>query len=243
MRFEGSHVVVTGGTRGIGAAVSLAFLGEGAHVHATYRGDDAAAERLRTEAGDAAERLHLARVDVTDAAAVERFWDELEETPVSVLVNNAGIRRDALLPLLTEEDWGAVLETNLSGSYRMAKHGVRNMLRQRYGRVVFVTSPAAKVGFEGQGNYAASKAGQVGLARAMCKEVAKKKITVNCVSPGFIETDLIADLPAETAKAYRASVPMRRFGKPEEVASAVLYLASSEAAYINGATLEVTGGL
>lgn len=243
MRFADSHVVVTGGTRGIGAAVSLAFLAEGAVVHATYRGDEAAAERLRAAAGAAAERLHLARVDVTDAAAVERFWTELEETPVSVLVNNAGIRRDALLPLMSEEQWGDVLETNLSGSYRMAKHAVKNMLRQRYGRVVFVTSPAAKVGFEGQGNYAASKAGQVGLARAMCKEVAKKKITVNCVSPGFIETDLIADLPEETAKAYRASVPVRRFGKPEEVASAVLYLASPEAAYVNGATLEVTGGL
>ena len=243
MRFEGSHVVVTGGTRGIGAAVTLAFLGEGAHVHATYRGDEAAAERLRGEAGDASERLFTHKVDVTDAEAVAAFWAGLEETPVSVLVNNAGIRRDALLPLMGEEDWSAVLETNLSGSYRMAHHAVKNMLGQRYGRIVFVTSPAAKVGFEGQGNYAASKAGQVGLARAMCKEVARKKITVNCVSPGFIETDLIADLPDETAKGYRSSVPMRRFGKPEEVASAVLYLASPEASYINGATLEVTGGL
>ena len=242
MRFEDQHVVVTGGTRGIGAAITRAFLAEGASVHGTYRGDEAAAERLREEAGPAAERLHLDRVDVTDPGAVAGYWESLEETPISVLVNNAGIRRDALLATLSEEDWGAVLETNLSGGYRMAKHAVLNMLRSRYGRIVFVTSPAARVGFEGQGNYAASKAGQVGLARALCKEVARKKITVNCVSPGFIETELIADLPEKTAEAYRASVPMRRFGTPVEVASAVLYLASPEAAYVNGATLEVTGG-
>ena len=110
-------------------------------------------------------------------------------------------------------------------------------------QIVFVTSPAGKAGFEGQGNYAASKAGQVGLARALCKEVAKRGITVNCVSPGFIETDLIADLPPELTKGYKSSVPMRRFGKPAEVASAVLYLASEEASYVTGSTLEVTGGL
>lgn len=243
LSFDGDHVVVSGGTRGIGAAVTRAFLAAGAHVHATYRGDDAAAQRLREDLGPLGERLHATRLDVTDAAAVEAFWTALADVPVKVLVNNAGIRRDALLPLLSEEDWAAVLDTNLSGGYRMSKHAVRNMLSQRYGRIVFVTSPAGRVGFEGQGNYSASKAGQIGLARALCKEVAKKRITVNCVSPGFIETDLIADLPDEQAKAYKASVPMRRFGQPDEVASAVLFLASPAASYVNGATLEVTGGL
>lgn len=243
MRFQEQHVVVTGGTRGIGRAVSEAFLAEGAHVHATYRSDEAAAEAMRAEAGDAAERLRLARVDLCDAAAVEGFWADVADTPVSVLVNNAGIRRDGVLAMLSEEDWSDVLETNLTGGYRMAKGAVRNMLPRRYGRVVFVTSPAGKVGFEGQGNYAASKAGQVGLARALCKEVARRGITVNCVSPGFIATDLIADLPDELAKRYRSSVPMRRFGEPREVASAVLYLASEEAGYVTGSTLEVTGGL
>jgi len=243
MRFSERQVVVSGGTRGIGAAITRAFLAEGAVVHATYRSDAGAAEALRASLGEAAERLHLAAVDVADAGAVEAFWHALDQTPVAVLVNNAGIRRDALLPLLSEADWSAVLETNLGGGYRMAKHAVRNMLRERYGRVVFVTSPAGRVGFEGQGNYAASKAGQVGLARALCKEVARKGITVNCVSPGFVATELLADLDEATAKAYRASVPMRRFGTPDEVASAVLYLASPEASYVNGATLEVTGGL
>lgn len=252
MRFEGQHVVVTGGTRGLGAAATRAFLAEGAVVHATYRSNDAAAEALRGSlagdlggelGGELPERLLLARFDVADHDACALFWDGLGETPVSVLVCNSGIRRDALLPLMKPEDWQSVIDTNLTGSFHMAKFGVQNMLRQRYGRIVFVTSPAGRFGFEGQTNYAASKAGQVGLARALCKEVARRGITVNCVSPGFVDTELLADLPDEQAQAYRRSVPMRRFGKPEEVASAVLYLASPEAGYVTGATLEVTGGL
>ena len=243
MRFEDQHVVGTGGTRGIGRAITEAFLAEGATVHATYRSGDEAAEALRAEAGDAAERLVLAKVDLGDPAAVADLWARLEDTPVTSLVNNAGIRRDGILATMSEEDWGAVIDTNLTGGYRMAKEAVKNMLPRRYGRIVFVTSPAGRVGFEGQGNYAASKAGQVGLARALCKEVAKRKITVNCVSPGFIETELIADLPEDLARSYKASVPMRRFGTPAEVASAVLYLASPEAAYVTGSVLEVTGGI
>lgn len=243
MRFTDQHVIVTGGTRGIGRAITEAFLAEGATVHATYRSGDEAAEDMRRAAGDAAERLVLARVDLGDPAAVATFWEGLAETQVSVLVNNAGIRRDGLLATMSEEDWGAVLDTNLSGGYRMAKAAVLNMMPQRYGRIVFITSPAGRFGFNGQGNYAASKAGQVGLARALCKEVAKRKITVNCVSPGFIATELISDLPEDLARSYKTSVPMRRFGEPAEVASAVLYLSSAEAAYITGSTLEVTGGL
>jgi 3-oxoacyl-[acyl-carrier protein] reductase len=243
MNFQQQHVVVTGGTRGIGRAICEAFLAQGANVHATYRGNDQAAEALRADAGEAAERLHLSRVDLADSSAVTGFWEALAETPVSVLVNNAGIRRDGVLAMMSEQDWGDVIETNLTGGYRMAKQAVQNMMRQRYGRIVFVTSPAGRVGFEGQGNYAASKAGQVGLARALCKEVAKRGITVNCVSPGFIATDLIADLPEALAKSYKASVPMRRFGEPREVAQAVRWLCSDEAGYITGSVLEVTGGL
>lgn len=243
MKFNQQHVIVTGGTRGIGRAIAESFLAQGATVHATYRGNEQAASELREAVGDAGERLHLARVDLADPAAVTGYWEGLADTPISVLVNNAGIRRDAVLAMMSEQDWSDVIETNLTGGYRMAKEAVRNMMRQRYGRIVFVTSPAGRVGFEGQGNYAASKAGQVGLARALCKEVAKRGITVNCVSPGFIATELIADLPEDLAKAYKASVPMRRFGKPEEVAQAVTWLSSDEAAYITGSVLEVTGGL
>lgn len=243
MRFEDQHVVVTGGTRGLGRAIAQAFLAEGAVVHATYRSNEESAAAFREGVGEAAERLHLARFDVADHDACESFWSELEDTPISVLVNNAGLRRDAVLALMSPEDWKAVLDTNLSGGYHMSKFAVRNMLTERYGRILFVTSPAGRFGFEGQGNYGASKAGQIGLACSLCKEVAKRGITVNCVSPGFVATELLDDLPEKAVAAYKASVPMRRFGEPEEVASAVLYLASREAGYITGAVLEVTGGL
>jgi 3-oxoacyl-[acyl-carrier protein] reductase len=247
MRFENQHVVVTGGTRGLGRAMSLAFLAEGAVVHATYRSDTASADALRAEAGavspDGAERLVTHAVDVTDDAAVAAFWEGLGEQPVSVLVNNAGIRKDSILATMKPEDWEAVIATNLSGGYRMSRHAVLNMMGQRYGRIVFVTSPAGRQGFEGQTNYGASKAGQQGLMRSLCKEVAKRGITVNCVSPGFVATELLDDLPEDLVKQYKKDVPMRRFGKPEEVASAVCYLASPEASYVTGTTLEVTGGL
>jgi len=242
-RFQDQHVIITGGTRGIGRAIALAFLAEGARVHATYQGNDAAAEALREAAGAAAEHVSLSRFDVGDHDACKGFWDGLGETKVSVLINNSGIRRDGILATMAPENWDSVLRTNLSGGAFMSKFAVQNMMRQRYGRILFVTSPAGKQGFEGQGNYCASKAGQVGLMRALSKEVAKRKITVNAVSPGFIGTDLIDDLTPEQVKEYTQSVPMRRFGEPSEVASAVLYLSSAEASYITGSTLEVTGGL
>ncbi|MEM9803358.1 MAG: 3-oxoacyl-ACP reductase FabG [Planctomycetota bacterium] len=243
MRFEDQHVIVTGGTRGIGRAVSLAFLREGAVVHATYRGDEAAAEELVEAAGDARERVRLARFDVADHDAVRAFWEGLDDAAVDVLIANSGIRRDSLLATMSPEDWSAVIDTNLTGAYTMSKFAVQNMMRQRYGRIVFTTSPAGRFGFEGQGNYSASKAGQVGLMRSLCKEVAKRKITVNCVSPGFIATDLIDDLPEDLVASYKKSVPARRFGTTDEVAAAVLFLASREASYVTGATLDVTGGL
>lgn len=246
MRFEGQTVVVTGGTRGIGRALTLAFLDEGAAVHATYRSGDEAAESLREACGERAERLSLHRFDVADYVAVESFWSALDERVpegVQVLLNNAGLRRDAVAAMMRPEDWRAVLDTNLTGGFHMAKFAVLSMMRRRYGRIVFVTSPAGRFGFEGQANYAASKAGQVGLMRSLSKEVAKRGITVNCLSPGFVETELLADLPPERAAAYRASVPMGRFGTPEEVADAALFLASRDSAYVTGTTLEVAGGL
>lgn len=244
--FSGQTAVVTGGTRGLGRAISEALLDAGAAVHATYRGNDQAAEAFRAELGERAERLALHRFDVADHGAVEAFWQDLEERApdgVQVLVNNAGIRRDGVLAMLSPENWSAVIETNLTSGFSMSKFAVLNMMRRRYGRIVFVTSPAGRFGFEGQGNYSASKAGQVGLARSLSKEVARRGITVNCVSPGFVETELLEDLPEEQLAAYRSQVPLRRFGAPAEVASATLFLASREAAYVTGSTLEVSGGL
>jgi 3-oxoacyl-[acyl-carrier protein] reductase len=244
--FEGQTAVVTGGTRGLGRAISLAFLASGALVRVVDRDIDAAAAALADAASPFGGRLVLDKLDVSDAEAVEAYWQRLErECPggVQVLVNNAGIRRDQLLAAMKLEDWSAVIAANLTSGFLMSRQAVLCMLPRRYGRILFITSPAASRGFEGQANYAASKAGQVGMMRSLAREVARKGITVNCIAPGFVETELLAGLTAEALEKHKASVPMRRFGKPEEIAWAVTALAAREASYVTGATLEVAGGL
>ncbi len=243
--FEGQTVIVTGGTRSIGAAIAKNFLREGAHVIATYVGNDQAAEKFVEEQKEYEGKLHVEKFDVADYEAVEAFFKIFPEKygKLHVLVNNSGIRRDAVLAMMTKENWNRVLDVNLTGTYTMCKFAVLLMMTERYGRIINVTSPSGRFGFEGQANYAASKAGMVAMSRSLSKEVAKRKITVNCVSPGFIGTDLLSDLPEDLVKEYKESVPMRRFGTPNEVAYAVQFLASREASYITGATLEVTGGL
>lgn len=241
-KFAGQRVIVTGGTRGIGAAITGAFLAEGAHVTATFTSNVAAAERLRAEHGEAGARLELASFDVADYGAVERFFGALPAAP-DVVVNNAGIRKDAIVGMLPRDDWRRVLEVNLDGTYHMSKHAVMAMSRRRYGRIINIVSPSAHLGFAGQASYAASKAGQIAMAKVLSREVAKRNITVNCVSPGFIDTELLADLGPEQKAAFLDLVPMKRFGTGAEVAHAVLFLASREASYITGATLEVTGGI
>ena len=242
--FGGQTVIVTGGTRGIGAAVSRAFYDAGAQVLAIYGGNHQRAEAFVTDFTDR-ERMAAHCVDVSDYAAVESFFRELEGTDGSlqVLVNNAGIRRDAVVGMLPLQDWQAVLDTNLGGTYAMSKFAVQAMMTNRYGRIINMTSPSGRMGFAGQANYAASKAGQVAFAKSLAKEVAKRKITVNCVSPGFVDTEFIGELSPEQLKAYRNSVPMKRFAQPQEIAQAVLFLASEEAAYITGTVLEISGGL
>lgn len=244
-KFQNKVVLVTGGTRGIGAAIVRAFLREGATVVATYRGNDGVAGAFRESVGDARDRLHLKTVNVAEAAATEALFSWIDETfpTLDVLVNNAGIRRDAVVGMMSEGDWDEVLATNLKGTYLASKGAVQRMSRQRRGRIITITSPSGEMGFAGQGNYAASKAGQVGLMRSLSKEVARRNLTVNCVSPGFIDTDLIKDLKDDIREQYKNQVPMARFGTPEEVSHAVLFLASDEAAYITGTTLAVTGGL
>lgn len=245
-QFNGKNVIVTGGTRGIGRSITAAFLAAGANVTATYAGNVTAAEEFRASLPEEQqERLNLARFDVANPAAVEAFYENYRNTygELHTLVNNAGIRRDQIVGMMPYEDWNAVIQTNLSSVFLMSKFAVQMMSRKRFGRIICITSPSGKMGFEGQANYSAAKAGMVGLTRALSKEVAKRKITVNCVSPGFIDTDFISALPEEQLDGYRKSVPANRFGTPEEVASAVLFLASEESAYITGAVLEVTGGL
>ncbi len=245
--FSGRTVIVTGGTRGIGAAVTRAFIDAGARVAATYAGNDAAAAEFADSIDNANAQLWAVKFDVADYQAVEAFFKMYDERwgadGLDMLVNNAGIRLDSVVGMMSADDWRRVLDVNLNGSFNMAKLAVHRMMRNRYGRIISITSPSGALGFEGQANYAASKAGQVALTKSLAKEVAKRGITVNCVSPGFIDTELIADLPPDQLKEYRKQVPMKRFGRPQEVADAVLFLASERASYITGTVLNVTGGL
>ena len=243
--FNRQHVLVTGATRGIGRAITEKFLAYGASVTGLYAGNEEGAKECAKANSEYSDKLTLYRCNVADENEVEELYKKLEQQGIipDVLINSAGIRRDAILAMMQPEDWRSVIDINLTGSYLMSKGAVLLMMQKKYGRIINITSPVSYLGFVGQANYAASKAGQVAMTKSLAKEVARKKITVNCVSPGFIATDFIADLSAEQLKEYKKLVPMRRFGSVDEVAQAVLFLASKESAYITGTVLEVTGGL
>ncbi len=247
--FKGKKAVISGATRGIGKAIARAFLDAGATVLGVYGTNHEAAESFTSEWEASSsfqnDRLLLFPCDVSDESSVLDFYAKIEQQfdTIDILVNNAGIRRDAVLAMMQSDDWQRVIDINLTGSFNMSKQAVLLMMKQKYGRIINITSPMAHMGFAGQANYAASKAGQIGMMRSLAKETAKRGITVNCISPGFIDTELLADLSPEQLAKYKKMVPIKRFGKPEEVAAAVLFLASEEASYISGAVLEVTGGL
>lgn len=226
-------VLVTGGNRGIGRAIADAFLAQGDLVAVT------------TRSGGAPEGALDVRCDVTDPAAVDAAFTEVEAAhgPVEILVANAGITADTLLLRMSEEDWSSVLETNLTGTFRLTKRAAKGMLRQRKGRVILISSVVGLLGSAGQVNYAASKAGLVGLARSLARELGSRSITANVVAPGFVETDMTAVLTDEQRDAIRAQVPLGRYATPDEVASAVTWLASDGAAYVTGAVIPVDGGL
>jgi len=243
--FQNQVVMVSGATRGIGRAIARRFLEEGASLIGLYAGNEVAAQSFRTENALLSDRIDLRQCNVSDPHEVAALFEDIEQRyqSLDILINNAGIRRDAVLAMMSYGQWQEVIETNLTGTYLLAKHAIPLMLRNKFGRIINITSPVAHLGFAGQANYAASKAGQVALTKSLAKEVARKKITVNCVSPGFISTDFLDGLPPQLLDEYKKMVPMRRFGSPEEVAHAVLFLAGSEAAYISGTVLEVSGGL
>lgn len=243
--FSGKTAVISGATRGIGGAITHNFLEAGARVIGLYAGNTEAAALFREEHSRFAPQLELVQCDVASESQVASLFAMIEEKyeSIEILVNNAGIRRDAVLALMTVNQWQQVIDTNLTGTYLMAKQAVLLMMKNKYGRIINITSPVAHLGFPGQANYAASKAGQIALTKTLAKEVAKKKITVNCVSPGFIATDFINTLDQDLLVEYKKMVPMKRFGTAQEVADAVLFLASSRATYITGAVLDVNGGL
>ena len=230
---SGRVVLITGGNRGIGLATARRFAAGGDTVIVTSR------------SGEAPDGLVAIKCDVTDPAAVETTFAAIEKEhgPVEVLVSNAGITKDGLIVRMSEESFSSVIDANLTGSWRVAKRAAASMLRQRKGRIVFISSVGAYFGVPGQANYAASKAGLIGLARSMAKELASRSITVNVVAPGGVDTDMTAMLTDAQRQAMVANVPLGRLATPEEVAAAVHFLASQEASYITGAILPVDGGL
>jgi len=234
--------LVTGATRGIGAAIAAELAARGLRVFGTATTDEGAARITQALGGQGGVGVKL---DVTDGAAVDALVDSLvkQHGGLHVLVNNAGITRDTLAMRMKDEDWDAVLDTNLKAVFRVSRAVVRPMMKQRFGRIISITSVVGASGNPGQANYAAAKAGVAGMTRALARELGSRGITVNCVAPGFIETDMTAALPEEQQKALNAQIPLGHMGKPQDIAHAVAYLASREAGYVTGQELHVNGGM
>jgi len=239
----GRVVLVTGGSRGIGRACAQWFLANGDRVAVTSR--TGAVEGTEEDGTPSTERLLALACDVCDPADVEAAFTTIEDRfgPVEVLVANAGITHDTLLLRMNEEAWSEVIDTNLTAAYRVTKRALGKMVRLRQGRVILVSSVGAFIGATGQANYAASKAGLVGLARALAREVASRSITVNVIAPGLVETNMLAGLGETNIQSYLARVPLGRLAQPEEIAGVVGFLASADAGYVTGAVLPVDGGL
>ncbi|MCM3696473.1 3-oxoacyl-ACP reductase FabG [Microbacterium oleivorans] len=226
-------VLVTGGNRGIGRAIAERFVSEGYTVAVTAR------------SGEGPEGTLTVRADVTDAASLDAAYTEVEQQlgPVGVVVANAGITKDTLLLRMTEDDFDTVVSTNLGGAFRVVKRAAKGMLRAKWGRVILISSVVGLYGSAGQINYSSSKSALVGFARSLTRELGSRGITANVVAPGFIETDMTAALPEDTQAEYKKNIPAARFGAADEVAAAVVWLASEDAAYISGAVIPVDGGL
>jgi 3-oxoacyl-[acyl-carrier protein] reductase len=241
--YQGQVALVTGASRGIGAAIALELARKGLTVIGTAT-SDAGAAAIR-EALAAYPGCDGRTLDVTQDGAGEALVDSIvkECGGVQVLVNNAGITRDNLAMRMKDSDWDAVVDTNLKGVFRMSRAVMRTMMKQRYGRIVNITSVVGASGNPGQANYAAAKAGVAGMTRALARELGSRSITVNCVAPGFIDTDMTAKLPDEQQKALLTQIPLGHLGKPSDIAHAVVYLASPEAAYVTGQELHVNGGM
>jgi 3-oxoacyl-[acyl-carrier protein] reductase len=240
---QGQVALVTGASRGIGAAIARELAARGMKVVGTATTDEGAqkiSEALSPYAG-----CRGAKLDVNDAKAAETLIDQLakEQGGVHALINNAGITRDTLAMRMKDEDWDAVLDTNLKAVFRLSRAVMRTMMKQRYGRIISITSVVGASGNPGQANYAAAKAGLAGMTRALARELGSRGITVNCVAPGFIETDMTAALPEEQQKALLGQIPLGHLGKPADIAHAVAWLASPQAGYVTGQEIHVNGGM
>ena len=242
IKIEGQTALVTGASRGIGAAIAAELGRRGYQVVGTATTDEGAA-RIGQALG-AFPGSRGVRLDVNDAPAVDALVDGLSKAGgIQVLVNNAGITRDTLAMRMKDEDWDAVLDTNLKAVFRVSRAAIKPMMKQRYGRIISITSVVGASGNPGQANYAAAKAGVAGMTRSLARELGSRNITVNCVAPGFIQTDMTAELSEEQHKALQAQIPLGHMGQPADIAHAVAYLSSREAGYVTGQELHVNGGM
>ncbi|RMH68730.1 MAG: 3-oxoacyl-[acyl-carrier-protein] reductase [Gemmatimonadetes bacterium] len=244
MRLQDKIALVTGASRGIGKAIALTLAGEGAHLVIGSRTEGACAA-VATEIEAMGRQALPVAVDVRDSESVDNMIQQAKETfgRIDILVNNAGITKDTLLMRMKPEDWQQVIDINLTGTFNCTKAVTRLMMKQRYGRIINITSVVGLMGNAGQSNYVASKAGVIGFTKSVAKELASRNITVNAVAPGFIETDMTANLPDEVKASYLQQIPLGRMGTGEDVAKVVLFLASEDADYLTGQTLSVDGGM
>lgn len=245
MLLDGKTALVTGASRGIGRAIALRLAAEGASVAINYAGNTAKAEETKAAIEAAGGKAALFQADVSDSAQVEQMVAAVTEAfgTIDILVNNAGITRDGLLMRMKEEDFDAVLDTNLKGIFHVTKAVSKLMMKKRAGRIVNMASVVGIMGNAGQTNYAAAKAGVIGFTKSAAREFAVRGITVNAVAPGFIATDMTAAMPEKAKEATLAAIPLRRMGEPEDVANAVAFLVSDQASYITGQVVKVDGGM
>lgn len=237
--------IVTGASRGIGRAIALSLAKSGADVVVNYAGSERAAVEVAAEIEALGRKALVLQADVSDAAQVDQMVQQTIEKfgKVDILVNNAGITRDNLLMRMKEEEWDQVISTNLKGVYQCMKAVTRPMMKQRGGRIINIASVVASLGNAGQANYVAAKAGVIGLTKSVARELASRGVTVNAVAPGFIETDMTAQLGEDIQAGIHAQIPLHRMGKPEEIAAMVTFLAGDQASYITGQTIHVDGGM
>ncbi|MCF6094362.1 3-oxoacyl-[acyl-carrier-protein] reductase [Microaerobacter geothermalis] len=242
---QGKVALVTGGSRGIGRAIALALAQEGANVLVNYAGNQQAAEEVVKEIESLGRKSISIQANISDSDQVQKMVDQAVQTfgRLDILVNNAGITRDNLLIRMKEEEWDQVLDTNLKGVFLTSKAAAKPMMKQRYGKIINISSVVGVLGNPGQANYVAAKAGVIGLTKTLARELASRNITVNAVAPGFIETDMTAKLGEEVRKNLLSQIPLNRLGQPDDIAQVVLFLCSDKSNYITGQTLHVDGGM